>query len=452
MIPRTLRLSIGLVLLSALGALPAARAQSDAPAAEYPLRAATEFTPRNGLPNFFGKLARGEAVKIAYLGGSITAQNGWRVQSRSWLQSQFPAARINEINAAIGGTGSDLGVFRVETDALNARPDLLFVEFAVNDDAARQDRIIKAMEGIVRKTWRALPQTDICFVYTVTAKDTPALAAGKMKRSESAMEAVADHYAIPSVHLGVEVARLERTGKLVMKSNQGLPTRVSGDELNESAALPTDAEGRILFSKDGVHPYPETGHVLYTHAIIRAFEQLRSASTPAPHALAGPLAEDNWEMARQVILDRGGIAMGGPVTKLDPATNSVAKQVAGRLPSLWKFEPGATLKFKFKGTKVSVYDLLGPDGATLEIILDGRSRKQVRFDGYCTYHRLSALAVADGIPDAVHEVIITVLAEAPDKENILFERNRADFQKTSAKYTPTLWHAGAVVVVGEIVE
>jgi len=101
------------------------------------------------LPNFFQKLEAGEDVTIAYLGGSITAQKGWRVQSRDWFEQQYPEARIEGVHAAIGGTGSSPGVFRVEKDALQAKPDLLFVEFAVNDAGASPDRITKAMEGIV---------------------------------------------------------------------------------------------------------------------------------------------------------------------------------------------------------------------------------------------------------------------------------------------------------------
>jgi len=41
----------------------------------------TELNIRDGLPNFFMKVLKGDSVKVAYLGGSITAQNGWRVYS-----------------------------------------------------------------------------------------------------------------------------------------------------------------------------------------------------------------------------------------------------------------------------------------------------------------------------------------------------------------------------------
>lgn len=446
------------LIVSLLTALTAMLLPTSSPATPVPasridatLRDATEFTPRDGLPNVFAKLQNGEPVKIAYLGGSITAQNGWRIQSREWLGKKFPRARISEINAAIGGTGSSLGVFRVEADALRAKPDLLFVEFAVNDAGAPPDQIAKAMEGIVRKTRHLLPSTDICFVYTLTAKDTAGLAGGKMKRSESVMEIVADHYGIPGIHLGLEVARLEKTGKLVMQSTAAPVTRVSGDELNASAPLPTDAQGRIVFSKDGVHPYPETGHVLYTRALIRSFEAMRTLGVPGPRAAIPPLTSDHWEAARQFSLEQGG-TLSGKTTKLDPKTNGPAKSFAARMPSMWKLEPGASLTFKFKGTKAAIYDLLGPDGATLAITVDGATRKITRFDGYCTYHRLSLLGIADNLPDAMHEVTITVLPDAIDKAKRLFEHNRADIEKSPAKYAPTVWHAGALFIVGEFVK
>jgi hypothetical protein len=50
-----------------------------AAAGESPLAPLVECTPRAGLPNFFAKLnTPGAEVRIAYLGGSITAQEGWR--------------------------------------------------------------------------------------------------------------------------------------------------------------------------------------------------------------------------------------------------------------------------------------------------------------------------------------------------------------------------------------
>src|ERR1700722_14407690 len=100
-----------------------------------------ECMPRGGLPNFFAKLERGDSVRICYLGGSITAQEGWRPLTLKWFQQQYPGDSISQINAAIGGTGSDLGVLRLRHDALDKKPDLLFVEFAVNDAGAPPEQI-----------------------------------------------------------------------------------------------------------------------------------------------------------------------------------------------------------------------------------------------------------------------------------------------------------------------
>ena len=54
------------------------------------LRPLAESNARLGMPNLLEKLKAGEPVKIAYLGGSITAQNGWRVLSRNLIQRIFP--------------------------------------------------------------------------------------------------------------------------------------------------------------------------------------------------------------------------------------------------------------------------------------------------------------------------------------------------------------------------
>src|SRR5450432_2099345 len=132
------------------------------PLQDTPLRDVAECRPRGGMANVLARLKSGKETRIAYLGGSITAQDGWRPKTLAWFQSQYPSARITEINAAIGGTGSDLGVYRLRHDVLQFKPNLLFVEFAVNDSGAPPDRIHKAMEGIVRQTWQADPNTDIC--------------------------------------------------------------------------------------------------------------------------------------------------------------------------------------------------------------------------------------------------------------------------------------------------
>jgi hypothetical protein len=398
---------------------------------------AVECRPRNGLPNFYNKLHQGGDVRIAYLGGSITAQDGWRPKSLAWFQGQFPKARITEINAAIGGTGSDLGVFRLRHDVLQHHPDLLFVEFAVNDGGADPKDIYRQMEGIVRQTWKFDPAIDICFVYTLVKDYLKPLQEGHFPRAASAMEKVADHYAIPSIHMGVEVARLEKEGKLVF----------TGDKPKTDAEK-ASLEGKILFSPDSVHPYTDTGHALYLQAIIRSMSSIEKIGKPAPHVLDAPLVEDHLQAAQMLPLDQARLSAGW--VKLDPATNRLAHDFGQRLSPLWSaYKPGATITLKFRGTSLAFYDLVGPDCGQVSAQIDDQpAHIQPRFDAYCTYHRLAKWLVADRLPNTIHTVKLTIQSEQPDKVKILAERNeKMDDPK---RFDGTAWYVGAILVVGDL--
>lgn len=74
--------------------------------------ASEEVVVREGIGTFVAKATAGKPVTVAYLGGSITEMNGWRNLTTVWLKKEFPQAKVKEVGAAIGGTGSDLGVFR----------------------------------------------------------------------------------------------------------------------------------------------------------------------------------------------------------------------------------------------------------------------------------------------------------------------------------------------------
>ncbi|NBV85603.1 MAG: SGNH/GDSL hydrolase family protein [Verrucomicrobia bacterium] len=424
---------------------------ADEPPAFPPARSAVECTPRNGLPNFLAKASAGGELKVAYLGGSITAQPGYRVKTLAHLSSLYPKAKFREVNAAIGGTGSDLGAFRLQHDVLDASPDFMFVEFAVNDGGTPPADIVKAMEGIVRKTWKAFPSCDICFVYTFTDKMLEELKSGKLNRSAATMEVVADRYGIPTIHMGLEAVRLEGEGKLVMKAAGGQMERVAGEELNTSAPFAVNAEGKIVFSQDGVHPHVNTGHRLYTEAVARSLPQIVKASAaPAPHTLPAPLDAKNYENTAMLSLDKGRLS--GSWTKL-PSDTGLGKSYENRLGTLWKGEPGAELAFRFKGSAARIYDLLGPDCGKLEVTVDGTVSTLQRFDPYCTGHRLGNSSLARGLDEsAVHDVKVRVLPDALDKEKILFEKNRPDFAKSPDKYAPTNWYAGAIFLIGELVE
>lgn len=386
---------------------------------------------RDGLGNVLAKLDRGDPVRIAYFGGSITAASGWRVKTLEWFRRTWPDAEVAETNAAIGGTGSDLGVFRCGRDVLDPRPDLVFVEFAVNDGGAPPEQIRRTMEGIVRQVWRADPDTDICFVYTLHVGMAADYARGLCPRSTSAHERIAERYGIPSVDVALRISELEREGKLVYQ--------VAGGE-----AAPG---GKIAFSNDGVHPL-DAGHEIYAEVVAEAVSGMRAGARPGAHELGEPLDPDNWEDAR--LVDVEPWMLEGDWQRLDPG-QGLGKAFNDRLPAIWHASrPGDTISFRFRGTMCRIYDLLGPDGGKAVVTVDGEERgERDRFDWYCTYHRLACFSVGDSLEDAPHAVEIAVAAGQPDREPVL-KRVRDEPGFDPARYDGTNLWVGYVMLRGEL--
>lgn len=106
------------------------------------------------------KLQAGEEVTVAYLGGSITQGSGadgetcYAALTTKWLKEQFPDAKINYVNAGIGATGSYIGVHRCDTQVLSSDPDLVFIDFSVNDTSDRIAINKLTYEGLIRKIWQ----------------------------------------------------------------------------------------------------------------------------------------------------------------------------------------------------------------------------------------------------------------------------------------------------------
>jgi hypothetical protein len=431
-------------LLIPLGAMALLLACSLGAADDSPLRLPDECAPRGGLPNALGKLEGGGEARIAYLGGSITKSQGWRTMTEEWFREQYPQARIEAINAGISGTGSALGVFRVERDVLQHKPDLLFIEFAINDGGTSGERIRGSMEGIVRKARRADPDLDICFVLVVGQWMTEGLRQGEVPHTYTAHTDIAEHYGLPTIHLGVEVARLEHEGKLVFTGRWPQTEE-------EKAALGDN----ILFSGDGVHPY-DAGHALYAEAVARSIEKMKGVGRPGPHSLPPPFREDNFEYATPIPLDRAEMTAGW--RKLDVEGDSAVKKLlAGaefgdKLEALWLAEePGESISFRFRGTSVMVYDLAGPDCGQIIVTVDGGEPKIVpRFDSWCTGHRVTVMTAAADLPDEQHTIRLEIDDEQPDKVKLLAERGVT--MDDPARYDGTRWYAGYLLVTGEMLE
>lgn len=401
-----------------------------------------ELHARGGLPNVAARIAATGEVRIAYLGGSITEANGWRNYTREFLRKKYPKARFTEIHAAISGTGSDFGACRLGPDVLEKKPDLLFVEFAVNDGGANPQRIARAMEGIVRQTWRTHPETDLCFVYTLAAADVKTLQSGKFQRSASAMESVAEHYGIPSLHFGVEVARLEKDGQLHFTGK--LPTN---DQEREALG------NKLVFSGDGTHPHHETGHLLYVESFVRAWPLLAANAEKKPHALPAPLDPANWEQARALPVE--SLARTGEWKRLErgaPQIGSanVSGRIQGRLETAlpWTaLEPGAALAFRFKGRALGLAGLKGPDAGNFRVTVDDHMPvTDALFDAWCVpgRWRIKPWFYPKELADGEHTVRIELIEGAPDKVKALKAKDASGLEGA-------VLHLSDVLLVGELV-
>ncbi|MBQ4166158.1 MAG: SGNH/GDSL hydrolase family protein, partial [Oscillospiraceae bacterium] len=110
------------------------------------------------MANVLDRAAKGEEITVAYIGGSITEgyhdnltlaeDEKWAKMTNNWLSEQYPDATFNYVNAGLSGTPSILGNIRLERDVLANDPDIVFVEFAVNDGDATNYH--NAYESMVR--------------------------------------------------------------------------------------------------------------------------------------------------------------------------------------------------------------------------------------------------------------------------------------------------------------
>ncbi|MEO6731390.1 MAG: GDSL-type esterase/lipase family protein [Ferruginibacter sp.] len=389
------------------------------------LIAAKEFSPRGGLPNFFAKIDAGKPVKIAFLGGSITrAGNGYRDQILSWFKKQYPANQFEEIMAAVSGTASDFGACRVKQQVIDHQPDLVFIEFAVNDNRMLMRLVRETMEGIVRQIWKSNKSIDICFIYTFAAENLPLLQQNIFPSSVSAMETIASQYNIPSIHMGLAVADEIGTGKLLMSGKR-----------DEQSSIP-------LFSIDGVHPLPETGHKIYTQVLGKNLLLLKENAAPAKHRLPVAVENNNWSNVGMIRFNKRSTRFTGEWHLTDSVTKG--KEYYQLQPQVYAAaSTDATLKVKFKGTRFGLADIMGPGTAAIEVIIDDQPPRVIsRFDAFSTYYRLNYFILSD-LPKGKHTATIRLAPVKIDKEAILKTRNVV--VKDWSPYEANTIYVGAVL-------
>ncbi len=177
------------------------------------------FTQRTPLSNTLSCLKKDKKLNVVYFGGSVTMGVGlayedlnklsWRAKTGEWIKEHFPDAEVTNINRAVGESGTYLGTFRVERDVIAHKPDLLFIEYSINDcyfGSSYQESAMR-FETIVREVRRQLP---FCDIVTVLVTDKRRSADAKEMRLHTQAQAhddIAAAYGIPSVKAGMALVQ-----------------------------------------------------------------------------------------------------------------------------------------------------------------------------------------------------------------------------------------------------
>ncbi|MCI8871454.1 MAG: SGNH/GDSL hydrolase family protein [Lachnospiraceae bacterium] len=231
-----------------------------------------ERTDLTRLKKCMQRALKGEALTIGFFGGSITQdcaatahENCYAYRVFQWWEKTFPKAELHYVNGGIGGTTSHFGVSRAAADLLMYQPDLVVVDFSVNDEA--NEFFQETYEGLLRKilTWKSEPAV---LLLNNVFYDTG-------KNAQEYHNAVGNWYHLPHVSIKDTVYRR-------MKS--GMYTR---EELTQ----------------DGLHPN-DKGHELLAEELIAFFQkvladiQSQEAEAPFPE----PMTENAYEQAKRLTI------------------------------------------------------------------------------------------------------------------------------------------------------
>lgn len=247
------------------------------------------------LKNLMKRAANGESLVIGFLGGSITQgslsstpKNCYAYLVYEWWKKSFPNAAFSFVNGGIGGTTSHYGGARAWKDVLCYRPDIVTVDFSVNDDA--NEFFEETYEGTLRRLLAA-PSAPAVVVLNNVFYDTG-------KNAQDYHNRIADHYGIPHVSIKDTVYPDVESGKIV----------------------------RADITSDNLHPN-DKGHRLVADEICKLLDSIKaemeeekiageniegkSTKTEASVLLPAPLTENAYEHSRLIQIQNNEAILDG---------------------------------------------------------------------------------------------------------------------------------------------
>jgi len=322
----------------------------------YPVKQRLRSNPfisvRGGLPHLQRRLATGEPVTVAFLGGSITYNPGWRDKTMRWLRERYPGTAFRFIAAGIPSLGSPAHAFRLQQDVLDSgRVDLLFVEAAVNDRANGVDSITqrRSLDGIVMHAKAVYPQIDIVLMAFADEDKTADWRAGKMPVEVRQQEKVADGHRLPSIDLSREVQQRMEHGEFSWTDDfKDLHPSPFGQELYFSTI-------RTMLERCLAMPEELVSDVWKASASIRS--PFANGKYVAPGSVA---SATGWSL----------------IPDWSPSDGVGTRAGFVHVPVLETNQPGAELKFTFSGTAVGIAVTAGPDAGIIAWQIDNGPLQQ----------------------------------------------------------------------------
>ncbi len=352
--------------------------------------------------NTYYKLTIEKKLNIGYIGGSITANSGnkyygYDEQFYDWMCSAFPEAEINYVQAGIGNTGSNYGIFRLESQLMRKTenvPDLVFLEYAVNDfNTFGQAHIEMLMESLILNVYKINPNADICILLTALSGYTVPRAA-HIK--------VAEYYGIPVIDVG-----------------------------SPSGALNTAVGDCKVTTNDNLHPNT-AGYELYTRIMRDRFEpylignkrpataSLETRALPAPLKTNLILNPAFIDPASSEVIKTGSWA-----TTSYSATNTLsAKYLSSKIP-------GDTMTFKFKGSSFGFIFMKFTNMGIMEYSVDGGDYKMFNAGGSQRYNHAQTYYIEDDLNPGEHTVTVRVTGyDAASSNNVYLPTSTANLKQS----------------------
>jgi lysophospholipase L1-like esterase/pimeloyl-ACP methyl ester carboxylesterase len=361
-----------------------------------------EVNPKLGSKNyhtFRSKLHNAQMVferekkgRVAFLGGSITANGGWRDSVCVYLQKCFPDTKFDFIAAGIPSFGSTPGAFRFERDVLkNGKVDLLFEEAAVNDrvNGFGPETQILGMEGIIRHARESNPAMDIVMMHFVDPEKMTEYRKGITPTEIQNHEKVTTHYQISTINLAKEVTERIDNGEFTWENDfKNLHPSPFGQHIyyQSMKSFLDECWSGFVADDDKLTAYPlpaKLAEACYNRGVLIPAVETQLAK--------GWKADLNW-----IPTDKTG-------TRAD-FTN---------VPMLIAEAPGRTLKFDFEGNAIGIAVASGLDAGIIEYRIDkGNWQKQDLFTQWSSsLHLPWFYTLGYGLKEGSHRLEIRVLDE-----------------------------------------